>query len=141
MAKHGPIMIVEDDEDDVDLFRQVIAELKFINKIIWFNDCEEAFSYLKTTTDQPFIIISDVNLPKQSGLEFKRRIDTDIMLRRKSIPFIFYSTWISQPTIDEAYTELTVQGMFQKPSGFSEIKSQIKLMFDYWRVCKHPNIQ
>jgi response regulator RpfG family c-di-GMP phosphodiesterase len=137
--KSGPIIFVEDDIDDKEIMEEVLKELNIPNKLIWFKNADDAWHYLKTTPDQPFIIFSDVNLPKLNGIDFKRRIDYDMELRRKSIPFIFYSTAVTQQIVNEAYTQMTVQGFFQKSNGFEEMKENIKLILDYWMACKHPN--
>ena len=89
MANSGPILIIEDDVDDKAMFQEILVELNIKNQLVWFQQCDEAFHYLKSTTVQPFIIFSDINLPIQSGIEFKRQIDSDKDLRRKSIPFVF----------------------------------------------------
>ena len=137
--KDGPIILIEDDLDDQEIFRDCVKELILPNDLIIFDNCPEAFIYLKVTPEQPFIIFCDVNLPVQNGIEFKRHIDEDPELRRKSIPFIFYSTSVNQATVNEAYTKMTVQGFFQKKESYHEIKSNIKLIMDYWKTCKHPN--
>src|SRR5687768_2818899 len=90
--KSGPIILVEDDADDEDIFEEVLKELKVYNKIVWFINAKDAMEYLKATSEQPFIIFCDINLPGLSGIEMKRKIDADKELRRKSIPFVFYST-------------------------------------------------
>jgi CheY-like chemotaxis protein len=139
MAKTGPIVIVEDDADDKGILEEILKELKISNKIEWLTNCDDAFHFLKATFEQPFIILSDVNLPGLNGLEFKRRIDDDEELRKKSIPFIFYSTSTDQKAVNEAYTQMTVQGFFQKGNSYEEIKRDIKIIFGYWQKCKHPN--
>jgi CheY-like chemotaxis protein len=139
--KSGPIIIVEDDADDKEIFKEVIRDLKVYNEVLWFDNCGDAFYYLKTTNDQPFIIFCDVNLPKRNGLEFKRQLDKDDELRRKSIPFIFYSTSISQEMVNRAYTEMTVQGFFKKHNNYKDIRSTIELILDYWKACRHPNTE
>src|ERR1043165_7529210 len=117
--KSGPIILIDDDEDDKDIFLEILRELQIPNPVIWFQKCDEAFTYLIETTEQPFIIFCDLNLPGLSGIECKRRIDKDINLRKKSIPFVFFSTTTDQRTVNEAYTEMTVQGFFQKPSSYN----------------------
>jgi CheY-like chemotaxis protein len=139
MARTGPIILVDDDPDDEELLREVLHHLGVKNKMIHFDDCFTAFDYLKNTTDKPFIILSDLNLPRQSGIEFKRRIDHDPVLRSKSIPFIFFSTSIEKKEVDIAYKEMTVQGFFQKTNSLQELKTVIKLIMDYWHWCRHPN--
>ena len=141
MAKSGPIIVVEDDNDDKGILKDILKELNIDNKLVWFTKADEAFNYLQTTPEQPFIIFSDVNLPGQNGIEFKRRIDSDEKLRRKSIPFVFYSTSVEQRAVNEAYTKMTVQGFFKKSDSYGEIRNNIKLILDYWMICKHPNTE
>lgn len=139
--KTGPIVLIEDDLDDKKIFEEVLGELKVENKLAWFTNCPDAFLYLKETDDQPFIIFSDVNLPVQNGLDFKRQVDADPELRRKCIPFIFYSTSVDLWIVNEAYTQLTVQGFFQKHHSYPEIMKNLKMILDYWKSCRHPNTQ
>ena len=137
--KTGPIILIDDDGDDKDVFQDILKDLKVSNPLIWFKNCDDAFSYLKTTSEQPFIIFCDLNLPGLPGIECKRQIDDDKELRKKSIPFVFCSTTADQKTVNEAYTKMTVQGFFQKKNTYSELRETIKVIVDYWEECKHPN--
>jgi response regulator RpfG family c-di-GMP phosphodiesterase len=139
MAKPGPIIIIEDDADDKEFLEEILRELGLSNRIIWMENVEKAFKYLVGATEQPFLILSDVNLPGRNGIEFKAEIDKDPELRKKSIPFVFFSTATDQKSVNEAYTKMTVQGYFQKRGSFEEMKKVIKIIIDYWEVCKHPN--
>ena len=137
----GPIILVDDDTDDKEMLLEILKELQVPNPVIWFPNCDDALGYLRETTEQPFVIFCDLNLPGLSGIEFKREIDEDKALRKKSIPFVFSSTTVDQKTVNEAYTQMTVQGFFQKPNSFIELKEQTKLIIDYWEHCRHPNSQ
>jgi len=137
--KAGPIVLVDDDIDDKAIFEDAMKDLGVENELVWFDNTKDALHYLMVTKDQPFVIISDVNMPVNSGIEFKRQIDRDPHLRDKAIPFIFYSTAVNKETVDEAYKELTVQGFFKKKNDYKEIVENIKMILDYWRTCKHPN--
>ncbi|HEX6914223.1 MAG TPA: response regulator [Chitinophagaceae bacterium] len=139
MATNGPIIIVEDDKDDQEIMAEVLALLNVPNQVKIFGDALSAYDYLSTTNDRPFVIFSDVNLPVLNGIEFKRRIDTEPALRRKSIPFVFLSTAVSQSAVNEAYLEMTVQGFFQKPGSFAGVRDLVKKVLDYWNQCNHPN--
>jgi CheY-like chemotaxis protein len=141
MAKSGPIILIDDDSDDVEIMIEVLKEIGISNKLINFTSGPEAFKYLKTSEEQPFIIICDVNLPGETGIELKKEMDNDPQLRQKSIPFIFYSTSVNQHAVNEAYTKMTVQGFFKKGNNFTEIKKIISLVNDYWKLCKHPNTE
>jgi CheY-like chemotaxis protein len=139
MARSGPIVLVDDDPEDEELVNEVLQQLGVRNRLIYFDDCIKALDYLQHTTDKPLIILSDINLHKLNGIEFKRKIDADPRLREKSIPFIFFSTSVDKYAVDQAYKELTVQGFFQKTNSLQELKTVIKLIVDYWYLCKHPN--
>jgi CheY-like chemotaxis protein len=138
MAKTGPILILEDDQDDREIYEKVLASLGVKNEIRFFEGGDDLLRYLQVTLDQPFIIFSDINLPRMSGIELRRIIDADPFLRKKSIPFIFLTTIESKEVVDEVY-ELAVQGYFVKRYLINDIEKQIKQILDYWRDCKHPN--
>ncbi len=137
--KTGPIILIEDDADDKAIFEENLLELNVKNELIWFNNTKSAFEFLKTTDKNPFVIICDVNMPIQNGLELKEQIDNDSEIRTKSIPFVFYSTSVNQYAVEKAYLKMTVQGFFQKGNDDEEIKNNLKIIIDYWTYCKHPN--
>ena len=138
MSKMGPILILEDDKEDQELLQDVFKELEVLNRLIFFTNGQSVIEYLASTPDQPFIILSDINLPVMNGLQLRERIDQDDYLRRKSIPFVFFTTSNDQRAIDLAY-ELTVQGYFTKGNTFGELKESIRMILHYWTICKHPN--
>ncbi|HEU4496353.1 MAG TPA: response regulator [Flavobacterium sp.] len=139
MSKSGPIVIVEDDADDREFLGIVFKKLEIKNEIIWCENTDEALEQLSKKAQNAFIILCDINLPGKNGLEFKRSIDSDPFLRKKSIPFIFYSTSAHQSHVNEAYSEMTIQGFFKKATSLSETIDLMKLILGYWTVCKHPN--
>lgn len=139
MAKSGPLLIVEDDEDDQEVYTEILNELGIDNKLIFFPMAADALKYLQQTKEKPFVILCDINLPVMNGIEFKQNIDHDPFLRNKSIPFIFFSTSAEKSQVNKAYTELTVQGFFKKESSVEEIAKSLSVILAYWELCKHPN--
>jgi CheY-like chemotaxis protein len=138
MSVKGPIILIDDDEDDQFLIKNVMEELNVTNQLIIFENGLEAFNYLQVTTDQPFLIFCDVNMPVMNGLELREKIDQNEYLRKKSIPFVFVSTSGSSEIVRIAYNA-TIQGFFKKESNFEAYKYQIKLILNYWECCLHPN--
>ena len=134
----GPIVIVDDDKDDQEIYAEAIKAIGIPNEIRFFNGGQPALDYLLTTSEQPFIILSDINMPSMDGLRFKELIQKDDFLRNKGIPFVFISTNASGDAVRKAH-KLSVQGYFQKPSTLTDIKTMLKIMFDYWERCKHIN--
>jgi len=134
----GPIIIIEDDKDDQEIYSEAIQEIGIPNEMRFFSEGESALDYLLTTTEQPFIILSDVNMPVMNGLELKTKIQEDDYLRNKGIPFVFIPTNASGDAVRRAHI-LSVQGYFQKPHHYEGIKEMLKKLFDYWELCKHIN--
>ena len=63
MPHNGPVIIVEDDEDDQQLMRDTFGDLGIKNELLFFKEGGAFLQYLRATPQQPFIIITDVNLP------------------------------------------------------------------------------
>jgi CheY-like chemotaxis protein len=139
MPHRGPVIIIEDDPDDQEIVEDAFKEIGTTHQLVFFNKSFDAFDYLQTTTSQPFLILCDMNLPQQNGVEFKRQIDNDPLLRPKSIPFVFFSTSVKKKDVDTAYNELTIQGFFQKSTNYEDLKHVLHVIMEYWKVCKHPN--
>jgi CheY-like chemotaxis protein len=138
MNKSGPIIIIEDDLEDQAIFQEIFEELNYPNELVFFNDGEMALAYLTDETIEPFIIFSDINMPKLNGMELRAKVHENEDLRIKSIPYLFFSTSAEQAHVVDAYSK-SVQGFFIKPSDFNEIKSVLKVIVEYWQKCVSPN--
>ncbi|MBW8687409.1 response regulator [Chitinophaga rhizophila] len=138
MAKNGPLLVLEDDEDDREIFQNVMDTLGMKNEVCFFDSGDELLTYIKNTTEKPLIIVADINVPRMNGLELRRQINADPELRQKSIPFVFLTTIESKEIVDEVYA-LTVQGYFVKKSFYSDIEKQIRVILEYWVIARHPN--
>jgi CheY-like chemotaxis protein len=92
MSKTGSIILVEDDLDDQEMIQRAIRQLALPNEIKMFRDGDGALLYLKSMTEQPFIIVCDINMPGMDGLTLKKQIDSNPPLRARSIPFVYLTT-------------------------------------------------
>jgi CheY-like chemotaxis protein len=134
----GPIVIIEDDKDDQEIYAETIRGLGIPNDVHFFDGGQPALEYLTGTEEQPFILLSDVNMPGMTGLELKKYIQDDPYLSSKGIPFVFISTDASKVSIRHAHA-LSVQGYFQKPNSMEEMTAMLRTLFEYWKLCKHIN--
>ncbi len=69
---NGPVLIVDDDTDDMELLQQAWKELKYPNILIFLNSGDQALNYLKSDNTVPFLILCDVNIPRVDGFESVR---------------------------------------------------------------------
>ncbi len=133
-----PIIVIDDDEDDLELMQQAFSELKVENEIIVFDDGLKFLEYIKTTENGTFFILCDINMRNVPGIELKKIIHDDEQLRTKCIPFIFLSTSAASSSIMKAYS-YGVQGYFIKPNTLEKLKSMLHSMITYWSESQHPN--
>ncbi len=138
MNKSGPIIVIEDDKDDRDFFNDVFKKLNFENKILYFENGESALAYLSEDPMEPFLILSDINMPKLNGLELKEKIQNNEDLRLKCIPYLFFTTTANQAHVIDAYSK-SVQGFFVKPNSIEKLTAIVKKIVEYWIECESPN--
>ena len=138
MNKKGPIIFIEDDQDDQEIMAEAFSHLNLKNEVIFFDEGEHALAYLTKTEVEPFIVFSDINMPKLSGMELRKKIHENEDLRLKSIPYLFFSTSAEQKHVIDAYSK-SIQGFFVKPSDFNELTATLHSIVDYWQRCVSPN--
>jgi CheY-like chemotaxis protein len=138
MNKSGPVIIIEDDDDDQFLLEEVFKKLAYENKVIFFADGQQALDFLNKGDTIPFLILSDINMPKLDGFELRDKIHSDAQLQVKCIPYLFFSTAVSQKAVIDAYS-LSAQGFFIKQHTFSELEKTIQIIMEYWKRCAAPN--
>ena len=137
MNKEGPIIIIEDDMEDQEFLTMVFDDLNYKNEVIFFSDSLKALNYLTNTETEPFIVMSDINMPKLSGMQLREKVHNNEDLRKKSIPYLFFSTSAEQRNVREAYSK-SIQGFFIKPSDYNRLKSIIRKIVEYWQECESP---
>lgn len=138
MKNTDPIILIDDDDDDCEILRNAFAILAIPNPLLCFRDTLKALEYLRITAEQPFLILCDINMPGINGIELRKLINREEYLRRKSIPFIFYTTYVNKATVLEAY-DMEVQGFFEKGNNITHVKQVISAIYTYWGFCRHPN--
>jgi CheY-like chemotaxis protein len=138
MNKNGAIVVIEDDDDDQEILAEIFRNIECKNPVIFFSDSEDALKYLVDTKSKPFLILSDINMPKLTGFELREKIHTNEDLNLKCIPYLFFTTTSNQKMVIDAYSQ-SVQGFFVKPSSFQKLERTIKTIIDYWHECEAPN--
>jgi CheY-like chemotaxis protein len=134
----NPIIVIDDDDEDLELITQAFEELRVTNELILFRSGASFLEFMKTTEQKVFFILCDINMSPVSGLELKRMIFEDERLRLKCIPFIFLSTSGASSAIMSAYS-FGVQGYFIKPNSFEGLKRRLQSIMSYWDDSQHPN--
>src|SRR5215207_3255391 len=134
MNKNGPIIVIEDDSDDKEMLQEIFQKLDYKNEIVFFHDGNEALDYLNKSDVQPFLILSDINMPKINGFELRNKIFTNEQLQLKCIPYLFFTTGANKKSVTDAYA-MSVQGFFLKPNSLQGLENTIRKIVEYWQEC------
>lgn len=138
MHKSGPIIVIEDDIDDQLLLSETFQVLNYPNQVIFFSDGHEAINYLEKNDVNPFLILSDINMPAINGFELKQKITDNEALNIKGIPYLFLTTGAQSTAVREAYS-MSAQGFFIKPNTIADLRNTIRKIVEYWQECFSPN--
>ncbi len=134
----GPIIVIEDDEDDCELLSDVFTRLPYENELFFFPDGLKALEFLDQSDVIPFLILSDINLPKLDGFALRDKIKMDAELQQRCIPYVFFSTALNKASVTRAYN-LSVQGFFKKENSMRELEKTMTVIMEYWKLCASPN--
>lgn len=137
MKLEDPVIIIEDDADDKEMLEEVFKKLDYPNELLFFRDGQEALDFLNHSDVVPFIILSDINMPKMDGFALRDKIKMDAKLQHKCIPYLFFSTASSQKAVVDAYS-LSVQGFFVKQNSMVELEKTVTVIMEYWKRCVAP---
>lgn len=116
------ILLIDDDEDDHDIFREAISIVKPNCEMTFAKDGEQGLTQLNSGLRPDFIFL-DVNMPKMDGKEFLMNVKGNPDL--KKIPVIIYSTSKHKSALGE-YIALGATNYITKPSEFNLLLSYLK---------------
>ena len=138
MNRDGEIIIIEDNEEDRNVLEYIFEKLGYSNRRAYFKDGASVLVYLEAPHAEPFLILSDIDLPYTDGVDLNTQLSTDIEIRRTGIPYLYLTNVASHELIIDAYGRLA-QGFFIKPNSPKELISTLKAIMDYWLLCAIPS--
>ena len=129
MRKNGPIIVIDDDTDDLMLIKEALVNIKLPNEIRLFENGAEAVSLLASGDIDPFLIVSDINMPKFNGFQYQEQIMQISGFAEKRVPYIFLTT--SSSTAASCFTGVS-EGFFIKPNNFEVLENLLHTIVTYW---------
>lgn len=143
---HPPILLVEDDENDMLFVLRAFHKSAILNPLQVCRDGDSAVAYLEGTGEYadrarfplPVFILLDLKLPRRSGLEVLRWVKERPLLKR--IPVVVLTSSRDDLDVDRAY-ELGANSYIMKPVSFETLLELVKSLQLYWLVLnEHPNV-
>ena len=111
------VLLVDDDEDDQDIFREAALIVNPHLEFLVARDGEDGLSVLeKRTAHLPDFIFLDVNMPRMDGREFLKIVKGDA--RFSNVPVVIYSTSKHKSELGD-YFRLGASNYITKPSEFN----------------------
>jgi CheY-like chemotaxis protein len=122
------ILIVEDDPDDCLVFQHSILAIRPTYSVIFKDDAVQALRYLSIANQLPSLIISDINMPKMDGLEFRLAILAHERSELHTVPFVFLST-AGNAFVKGRLGKTEVDGIYEKPLTSASVQDVFLGMF------------
>jgi two-component system response regulator len=135
----GPILLVEDNPDDVLFTVRAFKQNHIQNELVVATDGEQALDHLFPPGGgaalRPALILLDIKLPKVDGLEVLRRIREDD--RTAALPVVVLTTSSEERDIVESY-RLGANSYVRKPVIFSDFLRAANVLGMYWLLVNEP---
>jgi CheY-like chemotaxis protein len=142
MAELKPILLVEDNPNDVELTMAALEQSQLANAVIVIRDGAEALDFLyrrngyeSRASQDPAVVLLDLKLPKVDGLEVLETVKRDAAL--KHTPVVMLTSSREESDLVRSY-HCGVNAFVVKPVGFREFFEAIQGLGVFWAVLNEP---
>ncbi|RYE26511.1 MAG: response regulator [Sphingobacteriales bacterium] len=127
MQKEKKCLIIDDDEDDQEIFLMCIGDVDANLECIAYSDPVVAVQKLSADLQYtPEYIFVDMNMPKLNGIQCLGKLRGMEHLNKSRI--YMYSTTSLNTTIEESQ-QLGANGFIIKPSKLAELRERLTALF------------
>ena len=137
-----PILLVEDNLNDLDLVLRALAKTQLANDVVTVRDGEEALDYLRCQgrfadrpQGNPAVVLLDLKLPKLDGIEVLQAIRADKDLH--AIPVVMLTSSNEETDLARSYS-LGVNAYVVKPVRFKDFMAAVQELGLFWAVLNEP---
>jgi two-component system response regulator len=135
--------MVEDNPNDEELALRAFKSSKIANRVVVMRDGQEALDYLfeagqyaaRGATEEPQLLLLDLNLPKVPGLEVLRRVRANP--RTKLLPVVILTSSNEDQDRLQGYG-LGANSYVRKPVQFTQFVEAVRQLGLYWLLLNEP---
>ncbi|MEX0856163.1 MAG: response regulator [Gemmatimonadota bacterium] len=136
LGNRHPLLLVEDDDNDVVLIRRAFAKSKIANTLEVVTDGEAAIAYLAGEAPYenrvlPELVLLDLKLPRKSGHEVLEWIRSQPGLL--SLPVVVLTSSRESSDLERAYRS-GANSYLVKPPEFEALLEMVRTLDFYWMV-------
>lgn len=134
------ILLLEDDDGDAKMVTRAFSNANITNPLVRVVDGVDALELLRGDNlreklTKPYVIISDINMPRMNGITFLQELRKDPNLNRS---VVFMLTTSKDPGDVFLAYESHVAGYITKETAGKDFLDLIKLMSLYWELVEVP---
>ncbi|MGZ4384976.1 MAG: response regulator, partial [Gaiellaceae bacterium] len=131
-----PILLVEDNPDDVELTLRALKQNHISNEVVIAEDGAEAIELLFGPEPvRPAMLLLDLKLPKISGLDVLARVRQE--RSTALLPVVILTSSREEQDVANGYS-LGANSYIRKPVDFDQFVEAVKQLGLYWLVLNEP---
>ena len=138
MLELKTILLAEDNEMDVELTLEALADHNLANSVIVVSDGVEAMEYLRREgayadrpSGNPAVMLLDIKMPRMDGLEVLREVRADPELQM--LPVVVLTSSREEQDLLTAYA-LAVNAYVVKPVAFADFIDAVTKLGVFWGI-------
>lgn len=142
MPSLRPILLAEDNPNDVELTLAALHRLNLANELVVVHDGAQVLDFLRRRNNfsnrpavLPAVILLDLKMPRVDGLEVLRTIRGDAELR--TLPVVILTSSGQESDLVKGY-QLGANAYVVKPVDFEEFIRAIGQLGVFWAVVNEP---
>jgi len=117
------IFYTDDDQDDIEFFREIINSFGSGYSLVTQNNGDQLLRALNNPPPNPHLLFLDINMPGLNGLEVLKKIRES--RNSENLPIVMFSTSGDVNTINKS-RELGANYYVQKSNVFDQLKRSIE---------------
>jgi CheY-like chemotaxis protein len=124
------VLLIDDDEDDFDLFSNALREIAPNRKAVLVTKADNIIEYFESLDERdiPCLVVTDLNLPPSDGFEVITKLKQDP--RYLHIPIVVYSNSVNPKDVEKA-KEIGATAYVHKAASIQQITEDVREMIQY----------
>jgi CheY-like chemotaxis protein len=138
MSKLNPVLLAEDNPNDVLLVQQAFVDNAIANPLLVVGNGDEAIRYLagegrfgdREQNPFPALFLLDLKMPVKDGLEVLQWLHEHPEIPKQLPVVVFSSSELPEET-QKAFS-MDIQACIVKPVSFAHLRERIRILKEYW---------
>ncbi|KGO91975.1 response regulator [Flavobacterium subsaxonicum] len=122
MREDLTIFYADDDQDDLEFFKEIVGEIGEHYNVVTQSNGEELLKAINNPPPHPYVVFLDINMPGITGLEVLKKLRADN--QHKELPVVMFSTSKDDDIIEKS-RQLGASYYMPKSGMFDQLRQSI----------------